>query len=550
MQSQSPSEDIRRYFAILWRWAWLIILASFLAGISALVVSLRMDPIYQASTTLLVNEAPGTQATDYTALLASERLTRTYSEMLVKKPVLNEVIEHMNLPFTNEALKEMITVQAVRDTQLIEIIVEDTLPNRAASIANEIVVVFSDQIQAMQEARYASTKISLEVQLNKLETEIDEAQTAILSLGEAADEKTERDRLEATIVGYRQTYASILQSYEQVRLSEAETISNVIQAERADPSLEPIRPRVFINTALASVVGAMLALGGVFLMESLDDTIRGTEDVTGYLELPVLGVIRKIESGENLVTAVNPRAPASEDFRSLRTNIQFASVDLPLRTILVTSATPGDGKTTISSNVSVVLAQGGKTVAFIDADLRRPRVHKQMRISNRWGLTSLFMDDGVNFNSVMRKNESSGLSIVTSGKIPPNPAELLGSEKMEKIITALKSQVDMVVFDSPPLTAVTDAAVLSKKVDGVILVVESGKTKITAAQHAVKQLQRVGANILGVVINNVGANNHRYYFNYYYKYYTSDYPTDYSAQYQTFRQRKKTSKRLRKTKKQ
>ncbi|MEA3349243.1 MAG: polysaccharide biosynthesis tyrosine autokinase [Chloroflexota bacterium] len=519
VETQLPtfSDDLRRYFFLFWRWTWLIALATILAAVTAYLVSWQMKPVYQASSTLMVNEAPGTKASDYTAVLASQRLTQTYADMLTQKPVLREVITRLNLNTEADELKEMITVQPIRDTQLIEINVEDTNPYQAAEIANVIGTVFSEQNQARQEARYASTKESLQHQLDKTQEQIDTAEAALSPLGDSPEDQSERNRLETMLTQYRQTYADTLQSYEQVRLTEAETLSNVIQVEEADPPESPVRPRILMNTALAGVVGAMLAIGAIFLMEALDDTIHGSDEIDRYLDLPVLGVIRKIDGNQAVIATIKPRSPAAEDFRSLRTNIQFASVDFPLSTILITSPTPEDGKTVIAINLSIILAQGGQQVSLIDADLRRPRIHQYMQIPNRWGLSYLFTSKEDRLDGVLRKNKSLGLSIMTSGNLPPNPAELLGSDKMHQIITEVKNQSDVIVFDSPPLNAVTDASVLSKLVDGIILVIKAGTTKIIAAQQALEQLQRVGANVIGVVLNDVDMNKARYstYYSYY-----------------------------------
>ena len=288
-----------------------------------------------------------------------------------------------------------------------------------------------------------------------------------------------------------------------------------------------------MNTALAGVVGVMLAVGAIFLMEALDDTIRGPDEVERYLQLPVLGVIREIENPEELVTASQPRSPVSEAFRSLRTNIQYASVDNPLNSILVTSSSQGEGKTTVASNLAVVLAQGKKKVSIVDTDLRRPRLHTQMNISNRRGLTSLFMGNNIELDGALRKTSIPDLSLVTSGNLPPNPAELLGSERMQQILEKIGSHSEVLVLDSPPVIAVTDATILSQRVDGALLVLEPGKTKIAAAQKAVEQLRRVNANIIGVVLNKVKSNGSRY--SYYYYYYADDYYGD--------RRRKKRKKK-------
>jgi len=509
------ADDLRQYLRLIGRWSWLILLAAFLAGLSAFIVSQQMQPVYQASTTIIVSEAPATQVGEaYTALLTSQRLAQTYAEMMVKKPVLNEVVANLELAINLDDLHDMITVQSVRDTQLIDVAIEDTNPQRAADIANEIVVVFGAQNQAMQEARYASTKERLMLQLEEIQQKIAEFEASIAALGESEAQAIERSRLELSLIQSQQTYTNTMQSYEQVNLAEVETISNVVQVEIADAPEIPIRPRILMNTALASVVGAMMAVGSIFLIEALDDTIRNIDQVNQILKLPVLGMIRKMEESDAPITAVQPRAPASEDFRSLRTNIQFASVDYPLTTILVTSPTPGDGKTTVAINLSIILAQSGKKITLLDTDLRRPRIHHQLKISNRWGLTSLFMNEDIYLESVLRKNNSTGLTVITSGVLPPNPAELLASDKMYQLISNIKTESDVVIFDSPPLTAVTDAAVLSKHVDGVILVLSLGRTRLAAAQQAVKQLQQVGANILGVVVNNIRSTKSPYHYVY------------------------------------
>ena len=256
---------------------------------------------------------------------------------------------------------------------------------------------------------------------------------------------------------YRQTYANLLQSYEQVRLAEAQSTSNVIQAEPATASERAVRPRTMTNTLLALVVGLLFSTGLVFLIEAMDDTLKGPDQVTEQLGLPVLGLIVRHNTTEGRpVTLGEPRSQVAEAFRSLRTNIQFASVDQPLRTLLITSPTPSEGKSTVAVNLGVVIAQGGKRVALIDADLRRPNVHKLLDLSNVQGLSDLFVQEHVSLDGTLQKTKTADLFVMTSGALPPNPAELLGSEKMYEIIRQVKEQTDLLVIDSPPVIAVTD----------------------------------------------------------------------------------------------
>ncbi len=519
------SIDLRRYIALLLHWAWLITLAVVLTAAAAYVISTQMTPVYQASTTVLINQAPSTRASDYAALLTSERLAQTYAQLLTKKPVLQGVVEALQRDYgVTVALKDLediVDVNPVRDTQLIEIKVRNTNPVLAAQIANALVSVFSQTIQDTQTARYAETKNSLQQQLEDLGQRIEADSLALQNLGDTPEDKAERSRLETQLNQNRQLYASLLQTFEQVRLAEAESISNVIQAEPATVPERPISPKVMQNTLLAAIVGGMLAIGGIFLVEALDDTVKGPEDVTRNVNLPVLGVVAVHETGKGeLITATQPRSPIAEAFRSLRTNIQFASVDRNLQTILVTSALPSEGKSTVAANLAIALAQSGKRVVLLEADLRRPSVHRYLAVPNRLGLSAIFVQPQVYLDGSLQGTHVPNLKVLTSGDLPPNPSELLGSERMQAIIRQVREQADVLVLDTPPVMAVTDAVVLAPRVDGVLLVVKPGDTKTSALQAAVEQLRRVGANVLGVVLNEVQTKGfrYRYYSNSYYYY--------------------------------
>ena len=537
MESTSFSDDFRRYVALIWGWSWLLVLVTVLAGAAAYVVSKRSTPVYQASTTVLINEAPATRATDYSAIVASERQAQTYAQLMSKQPVLEGVIQRLELDKSVADLKEALQVRPLRDTTLIELSVEDTVPSRAAAIANAIVLVFAEQLQEMQASRYAASKESLAAQLEDVNAQIQTSTAALEKLGESVGEPSERNRLEENLAQYRQTYAFLLQSFEQVRLAEAQSTSTVIQAEPALPPTQPIRPRTMMNTLLAAVVGLFLALGVVFLREALDDTFRSPDDVTRELELPVLGLVARHElNGDKPVTMVEPRSLVSEAFRSLRTNIQFASVDEHIHTLLVTSPSPSDGKTLVAANLAITIAHSGRDVILVDADLRRPRVHKLLDLSNHQGVSGFFVQDPIQLDGSLQGTDTEHLQVVTSGETPPNPSELLGSEKMSDILETLKRQADLVIIDSPPVMAVTDASVLAQRVDGVLLVIIPGETNTAAAKQTVQQLRRANANILGVVLNEVDLQRSRYTYYYYKGYYQA------SKKYTTAEKREKTTK--------
>ena len=216
-----------------------------------------------------------------------------------------------------------------------------------------------------------------------------------------------------------------------------------------------------------------------------------------------------------LITITNPRSPISESYRSLRTNIEFSSIDEKLQVLMVSSAGPGEGKSTTITNLAVTFAQSEKRVILIDADLRKPTAHHTFALSNRWGLSSVISQQS-KLEEVIQASDIPNLDVITSGAIPPNPAEMMNSKKMTSLLEQLRQMYDIILIDTPPLLAVTDAQIVSTKSDGVILVVDQGKVKRDIAGKAVKSLESVNARILGVVLNNVKrkANEEAYYYYY------------------------------------
>lgn len=216
---------------------------------------------------------------------------------------------------------------------------------------------------------------------------------------------------------------------------------------------------------------------------------------------------------ESLVTISNPRSPISEAYRSLRTNLEFSSLDRPLKTMVVTSAGPEEGKSTTLANLAVTLAQAEKKVILVDCDLRRPSQHEIFEVGNSLGLTSMVVDEEAFKNPPLQETPVPNLKLLPSGPLPPNPSELLGSRRMEEIIATLRERADLVLFDAPPIIAVTDAAVLASKVDGVLLVIKAGTTKRDHAQRAKALLEKVNARLVGAVLNNMrmDISLHRYY---------------------------------------
>jgi capsular exopolysaccharide synthesis family protein len=509
---QEMTIDLKKYLILFWQWAWLIIIVTVLAGTAAYFLSRRITPTYQASATALV-QVPTVNVTDYSAAITSEYLSRTYSQIMTNTSVMEETISQLGLQMVPQQLAGMITVQEVQNSQLIRLSVVSTNPQLAARIANTVIEVFSSEIQEQQTKRFALSKSSLETRMADIENQINEFGNQL----QDATTDEDIDRIETKIAQYQGIFSTLLNSYEQIRLSEAQTMTSVTLIEPASIPSVPFRPRVLMNTALAGLTGFLLTAGAIFALEAMDDTIKTPDDIKHRLDLPVLGIIDSFPQDDNngggLIAIKMPRSPITESFRTLRTNVQFASIDRDLKSLLVTSAEPTEGKTTIVANLAVVFAQSGRKTVIIDADLRRPDVHKKFDISNSEGLTSIFYrqtDNHFNSEDKIVKYPIDNLQILTSGKLPPNPSEILSSVKMKHLIEKIKADNDVVIIDSPPILAVTDGVVLSPLVDGVLIVVAPGKTTYTAAKNMIEQLQRSKARILGVVIKFMDGRGRRY----------------------------------------
>ena len=510
--------NFKEYFYLLWSWAWLILLVGALAGAAAYIVSMRTVPIYETSTRLLISDPPIIRSLDTNAMISGQTMTSTYAEMLVDRPVLQGVVDKFKLPMTSDQLKRYITVDTVRNTQLILVTVQHPDPKLAADIANTIAQVFTARIRDLQAQRYSAAQKGLSEQVTEMEKQVNETTVAIAKESNSA----QKLQLEARLTEYRQLYANLVTNYEQARLAEAQTSTNVFVSEPASISSEPVSPKTAQNTLLAIVAGMLLAAGAVIVMDILDDTIKNPDEVRVRFKVPVLGMIavHNIQEGQPMCQA-EPRSPITESFRSLRTNLAYAAIDKPLQRILVTSPTPDEGKTTISANLAVIIAQAEKRVLLLDADLRRPQIHQKFGLLNKVGLTDFFVRPSDAFGGLLQTCDVPRLTIVTSGRLPPNPAELLASQKMEEIFERLGQDHDLIVIDTPPLLSVTDAAALSARTDGVLLVIRPGVTQKGMLEQSLQQLRGVGARILGVVFNQVDPRSRKY--GYYYQQYYSKY---------------------------
>jgi capsular exopolysaccharide synthesis family protein len=281
---------------------------------------------------------------------------------------------------------------------------------------------------------------------------------------------------------------------------------------------EPIGPGTVAITLLGALAGMILLLGVALVLEYLDDTVKTPEDLNEAAGIPTLGAVLRIKGRDGLSVAppTTNRGPAAEAFRLVRANLDFASVDHPFKTLLITSASPSEGKTTTAANLAHVLAQGDKQVLLVDADLRRPRVHRIYNLPNRRGLTSLLLTDEPELDGMLQPGSTDGLWVLPSGPIPANPAELLASPHLDAILDKLRERFDTIIIDSPPVLAAVDSLVLASRVDGTMLVIDSAHTRAEPVRRATEALAKSGTRIIGGVLNNMSKRAGSYYYDYYY----------------------------------
>lgn len=522
--------ELKNYFSLVWRWAWLIILGVIIAASAALFYSKSQTPIYQSTSRLLIDQAPGVgSGNDYTQILVEERLTQTYVEILKTDPILNETIKQLGLTseLTAGQLKGKISASAPQETQIIIISVQDENPKRAALIANTLGEVFITENQNRESLRYADPISNWEERLQEIGDEIQAIEIEINSLNELGEEITPEEkatlsRLETNLNEAQIQYTETFNALNSLQIEQAKETSNIIQIEEAKENNNPISPRTRTNILIAAVVGGMIAVGIIFLIDYLDDTVKTPEQVLEDTDLTTLGAIAIIKQDDNdqgLITQASPRDPISEAYRVIRTNLDFSSVDEELKSFLVSSASPSEGKSTTAANLAIVIAQTGKKVVLIDADLRRPIQHKIFNLSNNMGLTTSILDSQTPVSSHLQETNVNNLRLLTSGPIPPNPAELLNSHRMKEVIKEFESLVDVLVFDTPPVLTVADASIIGPQVTGALLVVHTGKTRRDTFVNAVERLSRTGVHIFGAVLNKVKLDRSGY--GYYYYYYSS-----------------------------
>jgi len=380
-----------------------------------------------------------------------------------------------------------------------------------------------------------------------LKTALSKAKKESLDLNQKAIQYSVLNR---EVESARDMYELLIKRFKEATLTEDMRTGNIRVIDRAEVPRAPVKPNRRLNMLLAAIIGLVAGTGLAFFFEYLDNTIKIPEDLKKYLNIPYLGPTPLIEASgkaENggdrtpdLVCLHAPKSTASESYRGIRTNILFSTAGSAPQVILVTSPSPREGKSLTASNLAIVMAQSGSKVALIDCDLRRPKIHSLFGVSRERGITNLLVGSDGSERTVTR-SQVANLDLILSGPLPPNPSEMLGSARMEQLLKELRKRYTRIVIDSPPITAVTDSAIISRHVDGVVLVIRAGDTVREVAKNSLNQLLAVGAPILGGVLNAVDIGRDKYYYYYYYQYYNYYYGDD--GEKKKVRRKKRRKKR-------
>ncbi len=518
--------ELRHYINVLLKWWWLILASMLVAAAASFLASRSTPSLYQSRTTLMVGQALQNPNPNASEFYTGQALAQSYTDLVKREPILRDTLQALGLEWDWVALQNMITSRVVPGTQLLEIAVLDTNPQRAKILVDELAHQLILRSPGGSDPESEAERQFLLAQIEDIKRNIETAQDEIRQLGGVIAKATSartiqdaRDRqatLQTQVTEWQSTYAQMLTNLN------VGTTNSLSVVELAQVPTSSTGSGTATNVIMAATIGLVLAAAAAFLLEYLDDTIKTAEDVRRSVELTTLGGIPTIEGGDpsaKLISLSQPRSPTTEAYRALRTNLQYSMVDNPLRVLMITSANPQEGKSITAANLAVVMAQTGKRVVLIDSDLRRPAQHKIFSLPNKVGLTNILLDTSVHLETVLQPTEVETLRIVTSGSLPPNPSEMLGSKRMIYLIETLRQNADMVIFDCPPILAVTDALVLSSRVDGALLVINAGKTRRAQVTHTKEALKTVGAHVFGVALNRVAR---RKYGEYQYDYYSEE----------------------------
>ncbi len=522
--------DLRDYLQVIRRRKAIIALSVLIVLGVSLAVSATQTPRYAATAKLLIR--PRSAGTVFTGSGApqsnvnSERAVQTEIEVLKAEPVQALVREKINSA-------PSVQVRPVGQTDVVTIRAESTDPARAPVIANAYANAYIEfrLKQAVDEFSAASAGIQeriadLNGQIANLGSQLTNAPVCV-SQQATPDACAQRTGIEQSITSRRAALEGQIGTFrerlDQLQVDSELATGGVVLITPASIPSEPFAPKPTRNAVLGGVLGLLLGVGLAFLREHLDDSIKGKDDferaVPGMTVLGLIPVVPdwKTRAEGRVVSITDPTSTTAEAYRILRTSIQFMGLDRSVRIIQVTSPNASEGKTTTLSNLAVAFAASGLRTVVVDCDLRRPRLHAFFQVDNTTGFTSVLLGNVGLTKALQPVPGQERLLVLASGPLPPNPSELLSSRRTAELFQSLSSQADVVLVDSPPCLPVTDALVLSQRVDSTILVTTAGTTTQKAAARAVEMLLQVNAPLAGAVVNGVSVDGGygRYAYGYY-----------------------------------
>jgi capsular exopolysaccharide synthesis family protein len=501
--------DLREYLGILRARRRMVVVVVFLVVASALAVSLTRTPIYQSEARVQTRPVSLTTADSGITTLNMET-----ERALASSPRVAEIaVEEMGTDTSPEGLLQSLTVSVAPDTEILIFTFRSPEPRLAQRGAQ----AFAD---AYVRNRTQEATVDLESRIEPLEADLERLLGQLEDVSErlaATTGDAERAELSIEANGINNRIALVQQQLDQFRpagLNVAQVLKPAVLSQ------EPVSPNHVRNVALAFAIGLALAIGIAFIAERLDDRLRSRHDLETYAGVPVLAVVPHVRSwrrGEDssLVMIMDPDSAPAEAYRTLRTGVLFdAASHNGSEVVLVTSPEAGEGKTTTTANLGVALAQAGKRVLLLSADLRRPRLQSFFDLSGEMGLTNVLAGEERLSSAIVRPFGMNNLSMLPSGPVPGNPAELLGSQSMRSLMMEIRNEADVVLIDAPPVLAVADSLTLAQYADAVLLVADSEKTQRSAIHQARQHLHRVRARVMGAVLNNFDPSTARTYHSY------------------------------------
>lgn len=503
--------DLHQLIRIFQRRWWILGLITILVASSAFAISNRQTPLYQASAVLVINPGVLVGSNENSTLQDSQRLADTYVQIINTQPVRDRVQSSLDLGNIDSA---RVSTSVVQNSLLIRITVTDEDPEDAAQIANTFVNEFQGHIADQNAIQIGQARTAVDNQIELLNQQVIEIDEQITAAG---------DNDVSTLMEQRQELTGMISQLESdAARSEMQAASASTFIQMVDPAQvpgSPSSPRVAQNTVLGAFVGILLAVGLVALLEYLDNTVKAHTNMQDLTHAPLLSSVpvnAGIERGSRQVYSIaDPKSGATEAINLLRTNLVFAGIGKPIKSMAITSSVTEEGKSTITANLAVAFAKSGKTVAIIDADLRKPTQHRIFGVENSFGVTNYITDTSADWSSLAHRVALPDLTLIASGPIPPNPAEMVASERFKSLVKELEAQFDYVLIDTPPILQASDGLVLGSFTDGILLITQYGQTRIDALKSSSTLINQSGARLLGIVLNQSKGAGANYYGGYY-----------------------------------